>query len=54
MDCGDLECIYRIMFHVKHCKNRQDSIMGWMYMEASKKFFINSYRIIIFLTYIAD
>ena len=38
MDSDYLECIYRIMFHLKHCKNQQDSIMGWMNMEALKKF----------------
>ena len=54
MDSDYLECIYRMMFHVKYCKNQQNSIMGWMYMEALKKFFINSTLIVIFLTYITD
>ena len=30
MDCDYLECIYRIMFHLKHCYNTAASITGQM------------------------
>ena len=38
MDCDYLECIYRIMFHVKHCRKATGSYRGRMDMEALKKF----------------
>ena len=51
MDCDYLECIYRIMFHVKHCK-KHNTIYSKVNTEYVSLFIMNFMPIITFSIFI--
>ena len=51
MNCNNLECIYRIMFHVKHCK-KHNTIYSKVNTEYVSLFIMNFMPIITFSIFI--
>ena len=53
MNCDNSECIYRIMFHVKHCK-KHNTIYSKVNTEYLSLFVMNFMPIITFSIFIVD